>query len=145
LVETAHRAAVLCHDAHMTAAPAPLPEIPPIAAVQEFSRSVANGGVRLDPAAAEQFQRELIAIRDEVAIIRQDARFLVHRVPQFGANPTGRALAQKFVDRANDFTAVLQRYHQVLADMDSGIHQAVTNWTRHDQENADWFRAEGPR
>lgn len=124
---------------------APTPEIPPTAAVRSLSKAAGNGTVRLDPAGADQFLKELTAVRDEVELLSNDARRMSERVPKFGANSTGQAMSQKFVDRANDFAEVLLQYHQVLTDLDGGARQAVANWIRADQDHAAGFSAAGPR
>ncbi len=121
------------------------PEIPPLAALRALARSAENGTVRLDPAQAEAFLREIGAVRDEVAMIGQDSRWLVARSPRFGASPTAAAIGQKFDDRAADFIRIIRAYHQVVADLEDAIRQSVANWTETDQAQAAGFGAEGPR
>lgn len=140
-----HGGGVPCHHWRMSDEPAGSVEIPPIAAVRDLTRAAENGTVRLDPVVADEFLREIGAIRDEVAMIRNDAWRLSLRPPRFGANPTGEAMAQKFVDRAGDFRAVLERYLRVLTDLEVAARQSVTNWTATDRAQALRFGPTSPR
>lgn len=140
----ARRGGVPCHHDGMSDNPAALPEIPPVAAVRDLARSVENGSVRLDPVAAAEFLNELTAIRDEVAIIGQDARQLSWQSPMFGTSSTATLIGQKFVDRARDFNHVIRAFHQVLADLDATAREAVRNWSDTDRAQAVRFTLGGP-
>lgn len=104
-----------------------------------LSESVGSGQVQLDPTAGEELRKALQSQLDQVDDWLQRADHSIARPALLGANPVGDAMRGKFTHRASgeqhSFVSVMTAYRTVLDQTKTSVVEAISNFTRLDEEH----------
>ncbi|GAB3392720.1 hypothetical protein [Amycolatopsis echigonensis] len=108
-----------------------------------FKNAAVNGQVGIDPDAAQTVLKKIRTGRDAVEALLNSAGTLA-QPPKLGANPVGKAMATKFVQRADgggdSYSSALQNLLSQYQAAEEGIVAAMARYHEFDQSAGDPFR-----